>query len=174
MTVSFRALLGSMTDEISTPIFPDVTKYATLRSVKENLSIRYSSWSTCVFGIMDSWDSYLWISAIVEDWLSQLIDAQPRRLLVKSCVTTLCFEDGWTSLSGETTNGNCSALLDIRTPTEDNLPFCTDPIESFFNHILSSQQFEYSIIHWYAMVDKICCLLGNFSELENLPQNKNT
>jgi hypothetical protein len=80
----------------------------------------------------------LQISAIVEDWLSQLIDAQPRWLSVKPCVTTLCFEDGRTSLSGETTDGNCSALLDIRTQTEDNLPFCTDPIESFQSYFVQS------------------------------------
>ena len=51
MTVSVHALLGSMTEEMSTPILPDVMKYAAFRSVRENLSIRYLSWSSWVFGI---------------------------------------------------------------------------------------------------------------------------
>ncbi len=48
MTVSFHALLGSMTEEMSTPILPDMTKYTAFRLVRENLSTRYLSWSSWV------------------------------------------------------------------------------------------------------------------------------
>ncbi len=134
--MSFCALLGSMTEDMSTAILPAVTWYAVFRSVRENLPIRYSSWSSCVLRIMSSWDLYLRILATVIEQLRQLIEAQPRQLWLEPHVTTLCFEEERSSLPGETTGGSRnlgtpgikenarlrSDSLDAQ-PSEDNLPF---------------------------------------------------